>query len=157
MTKLPRYKNCFVCGVANKAGLDIQFYREGNRVECSWKPEEKHLGYSDRVHGGVTAAILDETMGWTPSAEYRRLCISIEINVKYRLPIAAGRSFRVEAEALELKHRASRTQGRVVDDEGALYATATGLYVPLPPGDTEKVLEYLYIEGIDRSVTLDDL
>ena len=87
MRKLPRYKSCFVCGGANPAGLDIQFHRDATGVSCTWVPDEKHLGYRDRVHGGVTASILDEVMGWVPSSEYRRLCYSIELNVNPKSPV----------------------------------------------------------------------
>ncbi len=157
MTKLPRYKDCFVCGGANPAGLDVQFHRDGSGVACEWIPAAKHLGYRDRVHGGVTASILDEAMGWAPSSEYRRLCYSIELNVKYRLPIPAGRTYRVEARTSDVRRRAARTEARVVDEAGKVYATATGVYVPMPPGESEDVLRYLHIEGEDREVTSVDL
>ena len=157
MTRLPRYKYCFVCGGANPAGVDLQFHRDGNRVACEWVPTDKHLGYRDRVHGGVTASVLDEAMGWAPSSEYRRLCYSIELKVKYRQPMTTGKTYRVEAQTVGVKHRAARTEGRVLDEAGTVYATATGVYVPMPPGETEEVLKYLHLEGEEREVTLSDL
>jgi uncharacterized protein (TIGR00369 family) len=157
MRRIPRYKLCFVCGRENAAGLDVQFFRDGSRVFCDWVPAEKHLGYRDRIHGGVVATILDEAMSWAPVNGFRRMCYSIDLSVKYRQPVPSGEPCRVEAEVLELKSRAARTSGRVVSSQGAVFAEATGLYFPLKPGLTEEILKYLYIEGEDREVTLEDL
>lgn len=157
MSRLPRYKHCFVCGGANPAGLDIQFHRDAQGVSCTWIPAEKHLGYRDRVHGGITASILDEAMGWAPASEYRRLCYSIELHVRYRRPIIAGHPYRVEAKVVQVKRRVARTEARVVDEAGTVYASATGAYVPMPEGETEDVLRYLHLEGEERDVTVADL
>lgn len=157
MKKIPRYTQCFVCGKENLAGLDVQFFREGTLVVCDWVPHEKHLGYRDRTHGGVVATILDEAMSWAPAGAYRRMCYAIELSVKYRRAVPAGERVRVEAELTELKSRAATTRGRVLDSQGAVCAEAIGVYFPLPAGKTEEVLPYLYIEGEEREVTLEDL
>jgi len=157
MKPLPRYRLCFVCGRDNLAGLDIQFYRDGEKVTCAWVPAEKHLGYRDRVHGGVAASILDEAMGWTPTARLRRLFYTVEISVKYRRPVPSGLPARVEAECSGTTSRIARAAGRILDAEGRICIEATGSYFPLPEGRTEEVLRHLYIEGEDREVTLEDL
>jgi uncharacterized protein (TIGR00369 family) len=154
---IPRYKQCFVCGKENAAGLDVQFFRQGDAIVCEWLPAEKHLGYRDRTHGGVVATILDEAMSWAPTRGFRRMCYSIELSVKYRQPIPSGEPCRVVAEVVEMKSRAARTAGRILNARGVVCAESTGLYFPLAPGKTEEILPYLYIEGSERDVTLDDL
>ena len=156
--KLPRYKSCFVCGRDNLAGLDIQFRRNGDLVFASWSPEEKHRGYSDRVHGGVIASILDEAMGWAPTSELGKLCYSAELSVRFRLPVSVGQELRVEARLVEKRKRLLRTEGRLLDGDGSVHATATGTYLPLPREKMEEVLGYLYVEGDEgRPVTSADL
>jgi len=157
MRKIPRYRLCFVCGRDNPASLDVHFFRDGDKVVCDWVPHEKHLGYRDRVHGGVVATILDEAMSWAPARAWRRMGYSIELTVKYRQPVPSGVACRVEAEALEVKSRAARTAARILSPDGIVYAEATGVYFPLKAGKTEEILEYLYVEGEERPVTLDDL
>jgi uncharacterized protein (TIGR00369 family) len=154
---LPRYRPCFVCGRENTAGLDLCFYRDGRKVHCDWTPAARHLGYPDRAHGGVTAAVLDEAMGWAPAAEVGRLLYTVEVCVKYRRPIAAGGCHRVEAELVDAASRLVRTTGRILDADGAVCATATGLYLPLPTERADEVLRHLYLEGEDRPVTRADL
>jgi uncharacterized protein (TIGR00369 family) len=157
MKRLPRYKLCFVCGRENGAGLNLQFYRDGPRVYCDWVPDEKHLGYRDRLHGGVVAAALDEAMAWAPALELGRLCFSIELCVKYRKPIPSGVQVVVEGTLVENRRRVARTEGRVLGSDGGILAEATGLYYPLRPGETEAILPHLYIEDDGRPVTLADL
>lgn len=157
MRKIPRYRLCFVCGRDNPASLDIQFYRQGDTIICDWTPHEKHLGYPDRVHGGVVATILDEAMSWAPTRVWKRMGFSIELNVKYRQPVPGGVACRIEAEVVEAKSRTARTSGRIIAPDGSICAEATGVYFPLKTGKTEEILQYLYVEGEDRPVTLDDL
>jgi uncharacterized protein (TIGR00369 family) len=154
--RLPRYKLCFVCGRDNAAGLGIQFFRDGLKIFCDWVPEEKHLGYRDRVHGGVVASILDEAMGWAPTSIFKRLCYSIEISVKYRQPIPSGEEVRVEAEIDENKRRVATARGRILNGRGDVCAEASGVYIPLKPGQTEEILPHLYLEGDEREVTPED-
>ena len=155
--KLPRYEKCFVCGRGNGAGLDVQFWREGDVIRAEWTPQERHRGYLDRVHGGVVASILDEAMGWAPSHQVGRLFYSVEISVRYRRPVEIGRRFRVEGRMLENRRRLVRCEGRLLDEEGNVCASSSGTYVALPGGKTEEVLEYLYVEGDEsRPVSIAD-
>jgi len=156
MKRLPRYKLCFVCGRDNAAGLDVQFFRDGPKIFCDWLPDEKHLGYRDRVHGGVVASILDEAMGWAPTFVFKRLCYSIEISVKYRQPIPSREAVRVEAEIDENKGRVATTKGRILNCSGSVCAESSGIYIPLKPGQTEEILPHLYLEGENRGVTPED-
>jgi uncharacterized protein (TIGR00369 family) len=157
MRKIPRYLECFVCGRENAAGLDVQFFRDGDKVVCDWLPAEKHLGYRDRVHGGVVASILDEALSWAPASEYQRMCFSIELCIKYRRPIPSGEAVRVEAELVDCKPRAAKARGRILNAAGQVCAEATGVFLPLKDGKTEEILPALYIEGEERKVTLEDL
>ena len=55
---------CFVCGLKNPAGLKASFFEvEGSQLVALFTPCEEHQGYPGRLHGGLAAAILDETIG----------------------------------------------------------------------------------------------
>ena len=55
---------CFVCGIDNKLSLNAQFLDLEDGSICGlFTTSPEHQGYPDRVHGGVIAAILDETIG----------------------------------------------------------------------------------------------
>ena len=57
-------KGCFVCGVNNPFGLHTDFYElEDGTLAAKVTPSEHHQSYPGRLHGGVSAALLDETIG----------------------------------------------------------------------------------------------
>jgi len=56
-------KMCFVCGVKNDFGLHANFYEtDTNELVALIKPSDQHQGYPGRMHGGIAATILDETI-----------------------------------------------------------------------------------------------
>ena len=62
--KQPNSKNCFICGLKNDMGVKASFYEtDGNELIAIFNPRQEHQGYPGRLHGGVAAAILDETIG----------------------------------------------------------------------------------------------
>jgi len=62
--KQPNSKMCFVCGRENDFGLKSRFYElENNEIMAVFMPSDEHQSYPGRLHGGVAAAILDETIG----------------------------------------------------------------------------------------------
>ena len=65
MIKQPTSRTCFACGRENDSGLKMTWYNnpESNQVEASVTIDEHFNGYPGIVHGGIVAAILDETSG----------------------------------------------------------------------------------------------
>ncbi len=62
----PNSRYCFLCGVENPIGLNLRFYEaEDGHVEARFTPKEEHQGYPGVLHGGITSALLDETIGRT--------------------------------------------------------------------------------------------
>ena len=57
-------KMCFVCGTENDLGLKTDFYElENGELVGICKFKEGHQSFPGRGHGGVSAALLDETIG----------------------------------------------------------------------------------------------
>lgn len=56
---------CLVCGKDNPFSLHAQIveHPEQDEVVCYFTPQEMHQSYPDRVHGGISAAVLDEVIG----------------------------------------------------------------------------------------------
>jgi acyl-coenzyme A thioesterase PaaI-like protein len=61
---------CFVCGEKNDFGLRAKFYEtDNNELVALINPSEQHQGYPGRMHGGIAATILDETMARSMSRQ----------------------------------------------------------------------------------------
>jgi uncharacterized protein (TIGR00369 family) len=105
----------------------IAEFREGLAVFVV-EPAEYHYNPIGVVHGGVAATLLDSAMGCAvhstlpAGAGYTTL----EIKVNYLRPMTAktGR-VRCEAKAIHVGQRTAMAEGRIVDDNGKLYAHGT--------------------------------
>src|SRR5919199_3138719 len=62
---LRTYAECFVCGESNPAGLHTQFTvgDTPDEMRAHLAPDARYQGYPGRVHGGILASVLDETLG----------------------------------------------------------------------------------------------
>jgi acyl-coenzyme A thioesterase PaaI-like protein len=117
MANQPSRSTCFTCGEHNPAGVHVQYDKqEDGSVLARFAGQEHHQGYPGRMHGGITAAILSETIGRTIAAQGTpaRQETTEELRVRYRQPVplnvelvAVGRSTstgeRVREGAAELR------------------------------------------------------
>jgi len=63
-TKQPNSRHCFVCGLENEYGLKLKFYETApGEIEVNYIVPERFQGYPGIVHGGITAALVDEALG----------------------------------------------------------------------------------------------
>ena len=82
-------KMCFVCGTENDLGLKTDFYElENGELVGICKFKEGHQSFPGRGHGGVSAALLDETIGRAAAINNPDLWgVTIELSTKYRKPV----------------------------------------------------------------------
>ena len=67
--------SCFVCEPSNEFGLRVPFSNddEADRVFATFTLDEHCSGAPSYVHGGVTLALLDETMSWAMCGTWDRM------------------------------------------------------------------------------------
>ena len=146
LEKLPNSKTCFVCGDRNPSGLRVRFWLDGEAVFTRFTPREDQMGYHGVTHGGVIAALLDETMGWAPSLRNRRFCVSIELHIEYLKPVPLGKEVTVTGRASESNRRIWSAEGEVTDSDGTLYARGKGRYIAISDEKTREVVTYLQFD-----------
>ena len=148
---LPHSKPCFVCGEENAAGLQVRFYVEDGVVKAPLRVQPHHCGYENVVHGGVVAALMDETMGWAASRAVRRMFFTADLKVRYLKPVPGDRELTVCAELVRAGKRLVEARARLVDAEGMEYARSEGRFVPLTVEQTLSVDDHLiYGENTER-------
>jgi uncharacterized protein (TIGR00369 family) len=140
---LPYSNWCYVCGKDNPLGFHIVFSTENGRVRARYTPEVHRQGYLSVTHGGVVCTLLDETMGWAPTLVIQRMFVTAELTVRYILPFPVGKTMIVEAWNERATRRMALVRGEVRDEEGTVYATAHGKFLPMSEEDTRKVDELL--------------
>jgi len=122
---------CFGCGVNNHNGLHGRFYntKDGKSVAL-FQAGDAFQSYPDRLHGGITAAMLDEALGRSILAvEPYCWAVTVELNVRYIKPVPLNSPLKIMSEVTENNRRIFRCAGSLVLSDGEIAATATGTYM----------------------------
>ena len=138
-------KMCLVCGLKNQFGLHASFYELDNEdLLAIFKPKEGHQGYPGRLHGGIAAAILDETIGRAIMIKDRDFWgVTIEINIRYRKPVPTAQEIRVIGRIDKETPRSFEGTGEILLQDGSVAVEGSGKYIKLP---LEKIADFDYEE-----------
>ncbi|HAJ94625.1 MAG TPA: PaaI family thioesterase [Actinobacteria bacterium] len=135
-------KMCFICGKKNNFGLKASFYEtDKNELIAIFKPGQEHQGYPGRLHGGIAAAILDETIGRNINVGRNDELwgVTMEFIIKYKRPIPLDGEIKAITKLTEENKRIFKGTGKIVLSDGKVAATAEGKYLKLP---IEKIADF---------------
>jgi acyl-coenzyme A thioesterase PaaI-like protein len=134
---------CFVCGTQNPHGLGVAYYDDGLTVWTEVTPADHHQGWPGVLHGGITSAILDETIARVAFL-HDRWVHTARLVVRFLKPAPLGRLLRATGELTKDARLLMEMRGKlVVVDTGEVVAEATGTFVPLPPETREDLARKL--------------
>ena len=88
--KQPNSRMCFVCGLSNSAGLKASFFElENDCIVSLFDGEVQLQGYPGRLHGGMAAMILDETIGRAICIEHGEAVwgVTLGLETRFRQPV----------------------------------------------------------------------
>lgn len=136
---------CFGCGDRNPEGLGIRFEVEGRKAVGRFTGRKEHQGFPGLAHGGISAAVLDEAMGWAMYAA-GAWAMTARMEVKYRKPLPLGRELIVTGEVLREGGRWLEAKGEIRTPEGELLVQSTGLFVRVSR-DRARELEEFYLRS----------
>jgi uncharacterized protein (TIGR00369 family) len=138
--KQPGSKNCFVCGRENPAGLKLDFYTPSpGHARTEIELPIKYEGYPGIVHGGIIAAILDETGGRAYMDDQHPFMVTAQLNVRYRKPVPIETPLVVHGVATERQGRVSRAHSEIRNMEGEILAEAELVLVDIPEEETAGI------------------
>jgi acyl-coenzyme A thioesterase PaaI-like protein len=128
-------KNCIVCGVEGKLSLRTQFFV----LENGWlagvpRALFEHQSFPGRMHGGVIAALLDETVGRAYQiARPDDWAVTAELVTRYRKPVPLDQKIYVVGRITSDSSRLFTGEGKIILAEtGEVLAAATAKYFKLP-------------------------
>jgi uncharacterized protein (TIGR00369 family) len=136
------YQRCFVCGVQNAMGMQVEFRREGERVVADFLPKESFQGFPGVVHGGVLASLLDEALSRT-ALLYGEWVMTGRLEIRYRQPAVVGHVLRVTAEIEQRRARMVIARGEIAlaADPAVVIAEARGTFLPYPEKLRQEALQ----------------
>lgn len=112
-------RHCLVCGTDNKLGLQTRFYETATQeVIAVFTLKQEHQSYPQIGHGGISGAILDETIGRAIMAYYDQntFGVTLELNLRFRQPVP----LEVQLQAI----------GRIDEDRGRIFSGSGELLLP---------------------------
>ncbi len=127
--------HCFVCGLQNDHGLHAAFYEtDNNELVALIEPSEKHQSYPGRMHGGVSAAILDETIGRAISIgnDDNIWGVTIELTTKFRKPVPYDKPLIIVGRITKNGSRVFEGTGEIILENGDIAVSAEGRYIKVP-------------------------
>jgi acyl-coenzyme A thioesterase PaaI-like protein len=139
--KQPNSTMCLVCGLNNPAGLHSSFFELDNgELLALFRPRIEHQGYPGRLHGGLAATILDETIGRAIMIEERGTIwgVSVELTTRFRKPIPLDEEVRVVGRVVRNARRLFEGTGEILLADGSVAVEGKGKYLKMA---IEKIAE----------------
>ena len=125
-------KMCFVCGEKNDFGLHAKFYEtNAKELVALINPSEQHQGYPGRMHGGIAATILDETIARSISNGKNEQIwgVTLELKTKFRKPIPLGQELKIVGRVISEGTRTFEGTAEIVLPNGEIAVSAEGKYM----------------------------
>ena len=117
---------CFGCGPHNPIGLHLTFAWDGDEYGTRWTPEQVHQGWADRVHGGLLALVLDETLSRAALSRHGLNWVTAELTTRLQKPAVVGEPLRARARIIIVRPRLIICEGEIATEaDGSVVAAGT--------------------------------
>mgnify|MGYP001583939697 CR=1 FL=1 len=119
---------CFVCGPKNPIGLKLDFHFDGKTIKTEFISKKEHQGYSNIVHGGIIATLLDEAMVKLAIAMNMPV-VTASMEIRLRKAVNVGEKLIIEAAILSRTKKLLEAYAKAMTEDNAVIADAKGKLV----------------------------
>lgn len=117
--------NCFGCSPNNEKGLQLKFELEGDELVAHWHPVRWAEGFSNVLHGGIQAALLDEMCSWVVQSLCKTVGVTVSMEISYRKAVLiSDGEITLRAALKEQNSRMALVDGKLLSHDGTVCATA---------------------------------
>lgn len=142
--------NCFGCSPDNHHGLKLDFWfdEENKTVQTKWNPTEDLQGYTNVLHGGVQATILDEIASWAIYVILETGGVTSKMEINYLKPVLISNGpITVKASSINVEKRIASVKTELYDGNNVLCSEAVVQYFIYPQEIAMKKLNYPGLEA----------
>lgn len=133
---------CFGCGPANKNGLRIQSFPDGEFVIAEFMPEKFHEAFPGMINGGIIGTLLDCHCNWTAAwfiknqrkSSEMPCTVTAEYKIQLKRPTPSGVPLKLKARAVEAVGDDRVWIEGELTANGKVTATCRGLFVAVTEG-----------------------
>lgn len=125
-------RDCFICGVENQYGVKTRFYQSRNKeVIALFTLLPEHQSYPGVAHGGLSAAILDETIGRAIMAYHGQntFGVTLDLHMRYRRPVPLDTPLHVIGRVISEQGRTFEGSGELLLPDGRIAVSAHGKFI----------------------------
>ena len=137
MSRQPTSRSCFVCGRENPVGLKVSWDQdpEAGEIRGTVTVPGHFNGYPGVTHGGIVAALLDETAGRTILMDggFEDLMVTAKLEVVYRRPTPTGVPLLVVGRLRRRTGTRAEAEAELRLPDGTVTARAKVLLARPPP------------------------
>lgn len=134
LERLSGSPGCFICDNDNSnpraLRLKLMWEEQSQTVSIDLIPDETWCGYSNIVHGGLIASVLDEAMAWAIKRKTGEWAFTADFQVRYKRPVKPGCAYQVKAQADAAGGRLINAKAELIDNNGKLTALAKAVFLP---------------------------
>ena len=132
------------CGPENPASMGCEFFElEDGEIATFFTAKKVHEGQLNIVHGGLTAAVLDELMGRAVLTYHRNMSegsgleeqvsryVTAEMTTKYKKPISIGQKIYGYGRVYNKEGRRGYASSELINESGEIVASAEAVFVEI--------------------------
>ncbi len=114
-------------GPANVVGFDFVIHRDGNEAVGVVKLDRRAEASPNRAHGGLTAALFDDVMGYVNTLE-AHAAYTRDLTVRYLAPFPLHVPVTIRARVTERSERRCMVTAEATDPDGTCVGEAAGTF-----------------------------
>ena len=134
---------CFGCSPDNEIGLHLEFWDDGEYVIAKWMPRKLLEGYSNVLHGGIQATLLDEIASWVVQTHCNTVGVTSSMEITFRRAVLVSEGeITLRGRVKEAGTRMAIIETELLVNDGKLCASAVVKYFLFSPEKASK--EYFY-------------
>lgn len=142
----PDYQ-CFGCSPSNPIGLNLNFYEEGDFIKVDWEPKPEFQGFTNVLHGGIQATLLDEIAAWCVNIKVKTSGVTQSLSMKYHKPVYINKGhLHLEAQLLRMEKNIAIIKAALYNNDGQLCSEGEFNYFTYPEAIAKRRLNY---PGVD--------
>ena len=139
--KYAPHNECFGCGPANKKGLRIRSFPDGDVVVADWIPDSHHEAFPGVLNGGIIGSLLDCHCNWTAAWHLmnragvdRPPCtVTASYSIKLMRPTPTDRVLKLRAWVVESTDDSATIEGELIAND-KVCDTCRGTFIAVKPG-----------------------
>jgi len=124
-------RRCFACGPDNPSGLRMTFDYGDGTAKGRVVPRREFGGWSNIMHGGIVATLLDEAMAHAAIAAGER-AVTARIEVRFRKAVPTDVPLVVEGKVQGRRGRVMEMESTLSGEDGTLYAEGKARFLTEP-------------------------